>query len=96
MPELLNIFHKLRRPNLLIRAARIAEQNYRRDKDLRRLLHSTRVPQPKAALSHLLAAERDLEAARQSAITTYSICRHVEILAALIAEVALLSPRVVS
>lgn len=83
----------LRRPKLLIRAARFALVDYERNRDLRRLLHHHTVPGPKAAFEWLLEQENDLEDARLGASAAYSPGRHVEVLTALIAEARLLAPR---
>lgn len=76
----------LRRPRLLISAARIGLNDYRRTRDLKRLFGA--VPQPSAAatLSRLLDAEEALEADRRAGSATYSPARHVDLLIALMAE----------
>jgi len=86
MSDLMHIFKSLRRPKLLIKAAKIGSENFRRDRDLKRLLKAQRLPNPGGGLSRLLALEEELETTRKSGNATYSISRHVEILAALIAE----------
>lgn len=88
MSELLKVFNGLRRPKLLIRAARIGSANYRRERDLRRLIKSQSLPKPGKGLTMLMAMEQELEVIRKTGNATYSISRHVEILAALIAEAA--------
>ena len=82
----------LRRPKLLIRAARCGLTDYRRERDLKRLLHGQ--PSPDRALPRLLNEEETLEATRQSGDVGYSVGRHIEVLIALMGEVRLL-PRVV-
>ncbi|MCA8868009.1 MAG: hypothetical protein KDA67_05120 [Rhodobacteraceae bacterium] len=91
MSDLLKVFNSLRRPKLLIRAARIGSANYRRERDLRRLIKSQSLPKPGSGLTMLMAMEQDLEVTRKTGNATYSISRHVEILAALIAEAACLA-----
>ncbi len=81
----------LRRPRLLVRAARFGLTEYRRDRDLRRLVGDTPLPTPVAALDHLLAAEADAEASRRSGEVTYSVARHVELLVAVLGEARLAS-----
>ena len=83
----------LRRPKLLIRAARCGLADYRRDRDLRRLLDAQ--PAPDRAVRRLLTEEEALEATRRAGAAGYSVARHVEMLIALMAEVRLL-PRVVA
>jgi hypothetical protein len=78
----------LRRPRLLIRAARHGLQDYRRERDLRRL-----VPQAAAdaggMLDRLIAAEAAAEHTRRSGDAGYSIARHIELLIAVLAEARL-------
>ena len=82
----------LRRPQLLIRAARCGLSDYRRERDLRRLINGQ--PSPDRAVRRLLSEEEQLEAIRRAGEPTYSVARHIEILIALMGEVRLL-PRVV-
>ena len=74
----------LSRPRLLIRAARFGLTEYRRDRDLRRLIE-TQVS-PEAALTRLISVEDRMEATRRSGDASYSIARHIEVLIALMAE----------
>jgi hypothetical protein len=67
--------------------------DYRRDRDLRRLLDSQ--PSPDRAVRRLLSEEEDLEAIRLSGAANYSVTRHIEVLIALMSEVRLL-PRPVT
>ncbi|MGL6211260.1 MAG: DUF6477 family protein [Paracoccaceae bacterium] len=78
----------LRRPRLLIRAARHGLTDYRRDRDLRRLIDGTAPPE--RSLPRLLWEEERIEATRQSGDANYSVARHIEFLIALMAEVRLL------
>jgi hypothetical protein len=79
----------LRRPRLLIRAARHGLAEYDRNRDLRRLLAAPAPPPPERAVAQLLASEARLEAARRAQDAGYSVARHVEVLIALIAEARL-------
>lgn len=87
MTDALSLFAAIRRPRLMIRAARLGCSDYRRDRDLKRLLGAT--PAPNRALPALLDAEARAEATRQNGDATYSIAAHVELLIALIAEARL-------
>ena len=80
----------LRRPRLLIRAARLGVDEYRRERDLTRLMQNTHLPSPERAVSTLLDEEDRLETTRKSGDADYSPLRHVEVLIALIAEARLL------
>jgi hypothetical protein len=76
----------IRRPKILIRAARAGVTEYHRDRDLKRLLRLNKAARAGIDLGTLLAEENRMEVKRQSGEATYSIQRHVAILTALIAE----------
>ena len=84
------ILSNLRRPGLLIRAARFGLSEYNRDRDLRRLMKNVSPPSPARALGYLLEEEQRLEETRKAEDPTYSINRHIEILIAVMAEARLL------
>ncbi len=90
MTDLLGIFQNLKRPKLLIRAAKFGTQDYNRKRDLRRLTHSSRPPSPARALESLLNLEGQLEQVRRNGESSYSVAKHVEVLAAMMAEVRLM------
>ncbi|WP_308915175.1 DUF6477 family protein [Jannaschia sp. LMIT008] len=76
----------LNRPKLLVRAATIAMAEYQRRRDLRRMLRVAIPATPTAALQKLIPIEADLERRRIGDGRSYSLARHVDILAALMAE----------
>lgn len=86
MTDLSHVLTALRRPKILIRAARAGVVDYRRDRDLKRLLRTGKPASGERALGTLIAEEGRLEANRTSGEATYSIQRHVAVLTALIAE----------
>lgn len=88
MTDFHTVLANLRRPRLLIRAARFGLQDYRRDRDLRRLLAGT-APLD-TAVPLLLAEEERLEQIRKTDDLNYPVARHIEVLIALLAEVQLL------
>lgn len=90
MPDAASLVASLRRPRLLVRAARAGLAEYNRSRDLRRLMRTTDAPAPETALSVLLAEEERIEAIRQAGDASYSFGRHIEILIAMMAEVRLL------
>ncbi|MES2667287.1 MAG: DUF6477 family protein [Pseudomonadota bacterium] len=92
MSDFRAVLSELRRPRLLMRAARFGMEEYRRDRDLRRLIDGT--VQPERAVPRLMCEEARLEDIRQRGDATYSVARHIEVLIALMAEARLL-PRVV-
>ena len=91
MTDLLTVLHALRRPKILIRAARAGVVDYRRDRDLKRLLRQSRSTAPTQAIGSLLAEEGRLEDTRTAGEATYSIQRHVAVLTAILAEARLLA-----
>ncbi len=90
MTDFASVLTALRRPKILIRAARAGVVDYRRERDLRRLLRTARVQATRPTLDSLIAEENRLETNRTSGEATYSIQRHVAVLTALIAEARLL------
>ena len=79
----------LRRPRLLVRAAKFGLSDYVRDRDLKRMFAPEAPPRPGLAVAPLIAREAEIEAVRQSGGAAYSAVRHVEVLTALIAETRL-------
>ena len=76
--EIVNI----RRPKILMQAARICAKGYKRETMLPRLLGASAA----RVVEVLRAQEEGLESARQARISTYSPQAHVEVLSALMAE----------
>lgn len=91
MNDTTNRISALRRPRLLIRAARVGLSEYRRERDLCRLMATSHVPSPENAVECLLNEEEALERTRRDGETGYSVLRHVEVLIALMAEARLLA-----
>lgn len=83
-------FHDLRRPRLLIRAARFGLADHRREQGLRRVLGDAAAPLGERTLARLLDREQELEEARRDGLATYRPARHVEALTAVMAEAQLL------
>lgn len=92
MPCALDLLARLRRPRLLISAARIGLADYDRSRDLKRLFRASELPSPSRALVRLMDEEEQLERTRVSGDAAYSVSRHVEILIALMGE-ARIQPR---
>lgn len=87
MSELKKTLNALRRPKLLVRAARMGVMHYRRDRDLGQVLRQK--GGGGSPVKALVEAEERLETTRQEGDSTYSIQRHVGVLTALIAEARL-------
>ena len=93
MTDPIDLIATLRRPRLLIRAARFGQSDYNRNLDLKRLIHAPVAPPPEAALRRLIAEEEVLEASRREGAAAYSLMRHIELLIAMMAEARLLPRR---
>lgn len=76
----------LRRPRVLISAARAGQSGWRRERDLPRLLRSDGCPRPGAALPRLRAEEARMNAARIEGAAEYDLQRHVMLMIAILAE----------
>ena len=82
----------LKRPHLLVRAARFGVDEYVRDAHLRRCLQVETVPTPRRALVRLLDIEKQLNSERHTKSGAYSIARHIDILVAIMGEATMLNP----
>ena len=81
---------QLRRPSLLIKAARFGLDDYVRTMHLRRILKTETIPRPAPAVMQLLDIESALNTARIEKQATYSVARHVDVMIALMAEAQIL------
>lgn len=81
---------ELRRPKILIRAARAGVTEYRRERDLKRLVRDPKGSASRDPMLPLLAEEHRLELNRTNGGATYNIQRHVAVLTAILAEARLL------
>lgn len=77
---------RLRRPRLLVRAAKAGLGAYNRKRDLRRALKCEETPAPGTALPRLIAEEERLDQARRESAADYDVQQHLLLLIALIAE----------
>lgn len=90
MLDLLTQISDLRRPRLLIRAARIGAQTYRREARLPRLLGYGVTLRIGPTLMKLMALEADMNDKREDGDAGYSIAAHVDLLIAIMGESQLL------
>ena len=86
MTEFSALLNSIRRPRLLIRAARIGVQDYNRNRDLRRVVEDVQVPSPRSALLRLVEKEAEMEETRKAGDAGYSVSKHVAVLIALLGE----------
>jgi hypothetical protein len=84
MTDCRTMLASLRRPRLLMRAARFGLGDYRRERDLRRYV--TQAASPEDTVTSLMTVEAKLEATRITGDAAYSVARHIEVLIALLAE----------
>ncbi|MDP3263204.1 MAG: DUF6477 family protein [Tabrizicola sp.] len=88
MSDFRTILANLRRPRLLMRAARFGLGDYSRERDLRRLVKCDHSPEQ--TVPTLLVEEERLEQTRLRGDLGYSVARHIDVLIALLAEAQLL------
>ncbi len=90
MKDTNDMLDAIRRPRILIRAAKIGLEWYRRERDLTKVIHAMAPPAPERAMEKLVAAERELEAFRVTGQANYDVRRHIAVLTALLGEARLL------
>jgi hypothetical protein len=90
MQDILSMLNALHRPRLMMRAARIGAENYRRSSHLPRLLGYGVLPRHGAALLRLMEIEAELETQRALSDAGYSLIRHVDVLIAMVGEARVL------
>ncbi|MEL6806335.1 MAG: DUF6477 family protein [Pseudomonadota bacterium] len=86
MQDILSMLNALHRPRLLIRAARIGAEDYRRAAHLPRLLGYGQLPRHGKALMRLMEIEGELNALRLGEDSSYSLLRHIDVLIAIVGE----------
>lgn len=86
MQDIHTLLANLNRPRLLMRAARIGAQDYRRAGHLPRILGYGQLPRHGETLMRLVDIEAQLEEQRKGADATYSLIRHVDVLIAIVGE----------
>ncbi|WP_373050853.1 DUF6477 family protein [Thalassovita aquimarina] len=90
MTDVFGMLRRMKRPGLLIRAARNGADQYNRNEHLARLLEIEALPRSGLGLIQLIEIERDLNLQRQSDRCRYSCARHVEVLIVIMGEARLL------
>lgn len=86
MQDILNMLETLRRPRLLMRAARIGADDYNRTVHLPRVLGYGTLPRHVKALVRLMEIEGEMNAQRLEDISGYSLLQHIDVLIALVGE----------
>ncbi|WP_240453897.1 DUF6477 family protein [Chachezhania antarctica] len=90
MQDILSMLNSLRRPRLLIRAARFGAREYRRERHLQRILGYGALPRPATALMRLMELEREQDDWRKANEASYSLPRHLDLLIAIMGEAEIL------
>lgn len=90
MQDIITMLNALRRPRMLIRAARFGADEYHRDRHLQRILGYGRLPRSGAALMKLMDIEGGLNQQRRENDAAYSLTRHLDVLIAMMGEARLL------
>jgi hypothetical protein len=91
MQDILTMLNAVRRPELMMRAARIGAQSYRQTAHLPRLLGYGVLPRHAPAVLRLMEMEAALEDMRTRDDASYSVVRHLDVLIALVGEARVLS-----
>ncbi|WP_299030070.1 DUF6477 family protein [uncultured Sulfitobacter sp.] len=86
MKDIHSLLATLHRPRLLMRAARIGAQDYRRTAHLPPLLGYGVLPRHGEALMRLMDIENDLNNQRSGSDAAYNVVTHVDVLIAIVAE----------
>ena len=86
-----SILKNLKRPKLLVSAARFGLDDFRRDQSLKRILLTDKLPKTREALIRLIGLEAALEDERKTHAASYCLSRHIEVLTAIMFEQRLLS-----
>ncbi len=89
MQDIMSKLSALRRPRLLIRAAKIGAQDYCREQHLQRILGYGAIPGPGSALMRLMDLEREVDMSRRDNDAAYSLVQHLDLLIALMGEAQL-------
>ena len=90
MQDILSMLQALRRPSLLMRAARLGADDYRRATHLPRILGYGVLPRHGSALLKLMEIEATQNDLRLSGNASYSLVKHVDILIAMVGEARVL------
>ena len=90
MLDIHTLIANLRRPRLLVRAARFGLDDYKRERVLLRLLQVDVLPRSGDAIMQLMGVEAELNDQRIAKSATYTIADHIETLTAIMGEAEIL------
>jgi len=86
MKDILSQVTALKRPEILVRAARFGLDDYMRETHLKRCLKIEKILSPGQALLALLEIEKQLNSDRSTNKGRYDVSRHVEVMIAIMGE----------
>jgi len=92
--DIMTLLRSLKRPRLLIQAARIGGEHYRRDVHLPRVLGHAVKPRGGRILIQLVDLEAEHDEKRRAGDPGYNIAAHVEVLSAMMGEARLLRAQI--
>lgn len=91
--QLEGALRKVKRPEILLQAAKIGLKTYSRNRDLKRLFKVKEIPQPMQVIKQLLKNETTLETALKEARKTgnaaYDMKLQIQVMTALLQEICL-------
>lgn len=90
MLDIHSMLAQLKRPTLLVKAARFGVDDYRREAELAHFLGQSTQTRPAEVLIQLLDLERSLNEKRTGHDALYSYSDHIRVLTAIMAETRLL------
>jgi hypothetical protein len=86
MQDVQSMMDRLKRPKLLIRAARMGAEDYKRETHLPRVLGYGQLPKAADALMRLMQREAALNDQRKTQDASYSLPCHLDVLIAMVGE----------
>jgi len=89
MRDINSHINALKRPPLLVRAARFGVETYQRQAHLTKYIALDPLPGPGVALMHLFEIEKEHNAARLQRSGDYTPALHIDVLVAIMAEAQL-------
>ena len=90
MQDIFTMLNALQRPRLLMRAARIGAEDYRRAVHLPRILGYGKLPRHGTAILKLMEIEDSLNQQRKEGDAGYNLVTHVDVLIAMVGEARVL------
>ena len=94
MQDIMTLLGTLKRPRLLIQAARIGGEQYQRDVHLPRVLGDSTRARGGRTLMQLIDLEAEHDERRRAKDPAYNIAAHVEVLSAMMGEAKLLRAQI--